>query len=259
MAQATRQSALSGSLQSRLQAAENREHSIQSRCDSTINTIQREKRCIDDKSKELICKINELESNLAQEESQKEHAKAHLQDLIRKLSSCFSMDVCDPNHLSPECIINRAEEIMAELHRTKSKIASTCETLSSCETELLNLKTIANSDKQRLNAQLEVSHNHHHELENRCRQLERDLQIARDRLTESEITGDKMREELRGFESRCHRLQNNLDRLQTDRMQFLRSLASLLSLPEPCETLIKDKIRDILNENQNQHTVSFIF
>ncbi|XP_055839822.1 coiled-coil domain-containing protein 170 [Episyrphus balteatus] len=253
-AQAARQSALIGSLQSRLQTAENREHSIQSRCDSTISTIQREKRCVDEKSKELICKINELESRLTQEETQKEHAKDHLQELIRKLSACFLMDICDAQHLSPDCIINRAEEIMAELHRTKSKIASTCDTLSSCESELLNLKTIANSDKQRLTAQLEVSHNHHHELENRLRQLERDLQIARDRLTESEITGEKMREELRGFESRCHRFQSNMDRSQTDRMQFLRSLASLLNIPEPCETLIKEKIREILNENQTQHT-----
>jgi len=56
-AQAARQTALIGSLQSRLQAAENREQSVQVRCDSTIQTIQREKRSSDERNKELLCKI----------------------------------------------------------------------------------------------------------------------------------------------------------------------------------------------------------
>jgi len=62
-------------------------------------------------------------------------------------------------------------------------------------------------------------------------------------------------EELRGFESRCHRLQNNLDRIQGDRLQFLRGLSNLLNVPEPCETLIKDKLRETLAENQAMHAV----
>ncbi|KAH8376105.1 hypothetical protein KR200_001084 [Drosophila serrata] len=255
-AQAARQTALIGSLQTRLQNAESREQAVQARCDSTISTVQREKRSSDERNKELICKIQHLETHVASEESQKEQAKAQLHDLLRRLSIALGMDVCDGNqnsHATPECIVSRAEEVMVELQRAKAKVSSTCDTLSSCENELLNLKSLANIEKQRLTAQLDGAGNHNHELEGRCRQYERDLQIQRDRLTESEINGEKLKEELRGFESRCHRLQNNLDRIQGDRLQFLRGLSNLLNVPEPCETLIKDKLRETLAENQAMH------
>ncbi|EDW03402.1 GH10524 [Drosophila grimshawi] len=252
-AQAARQTALIASLQSRLQTAENREQSVQARCDNTIHTVQREKRCSDERNKELLCKIQHLESHAATEEAQKEQAKGQLHDLLRRLSVCLGMDVCESNpnnHATPECVVSRTEEVMIELQRAKAKVTSTCDTLSSCENELLNLKSLANIEKQRLSAQLDGAGNHNHELEGRCRQYERDLQLQRDRLTESEINGEKLKEELRGFESRCHRLQNNLDRIQSDRLQFLRTLSHLLNVPEPCETLIKDKLRELLGENQ---------
>ncbi|KAH8377706.1 hypothetical protein KR093_006716 [Drosophila rubida] len=255
-AQAARQTALIGSLQGRLQASENREQAVQARCDATIQTVQREKRASDERNKELLCKLQHLESAAASEESHKEQAKAQLHDLLRRLSVCLGMEVCESNansHATPECVVSRAEEVMMELQRAKSKVSSTCDTLSSCENELLNLKSLANIEKQRLSAQLDGAGNHNHELEGRCRQYERDLQLQRDRLTESEINGEKLKEELRGFESRCHRLQNNLDRIQADRLQFLRGLSNLLNVPEPCETLIKDKLRELLAENQAMH------
>ncbi|KAH8271676.1 hypothetical protein KR044_000928 [Drosophila immigrans] len=255
-AQAARQTALIGSLQGRLQASENREQAVQARCDATIQTVQREKRASDERNKELLCKIQHLEGAAASEESHKEQAKAQLHDLLRRLSVCLGLDVCENNassHATPECVVSRAEEVMIELQRAKAKVSSTCDTLSSCENELLNLKSLANIEKQRLSAQLDGAGNHNHELEGRCRQYERDLQLQRDRLTESEINGEKLKEELRGFESRCHRLQNNLDRIQADRLQFLRGLSNLLNVPEPCETLIKDKLRELLAENQAMH------
>ncbi|KAI8125609.1 Coiled-coil domain-containing protein 170 [Lucilia cuprina] len=254
-AQAARQSALISSLQSRLQAAENREQSVQSRCDTTIQTIQREKRSADERSKELLAKIQHLENHLSNEESQKEQARNQLNDFVRRLSICFGMEGCENAHLTIDCVITRAEELMTELQRTKAKVNSTCDTLSSCENELLNLKSLANIEKQRLTAQLESTSNHEHELEARCRQYERDLQMQRDRLSESEINSEKLKDELRGFESRCHRLQANLDRVQNDRLQFLRCLANHLNLAEPCETLIKDKLRELLSENKNMHEV----
>lgn len=260
-AQAARQTALIASLQNRLQAAEQREQSVQARCDATIQTVQREKRCSDERNKELLCKLQQLEGHAASEESHKEQAKGQLHDLLRRLSVVLGMDVCEAGgsggggHATPECVVSRAEEVMIELQRAKAKITSTCDTLSSCENELLNLKSLANIEKQRLSAQLDGAGNHNHELEGRCRQYERDLQLQRDRLTESEINGEKLKEELRGFESRCHRLQNNLDRIQADRLQFLRGLSNLLNVPEPCETLIKDKLRELLGENQAMHAV----
>lgn len=171
-----------------------------------------------------------------------------MQDLIRRLCVCLAIDVSDTANISPELVVAKTGEVVAELQRARNKLASTCESLHNCEAELLQTRTAACSDKQRQDAHLQ-------ELEARCRQSERDLQAVRDRLVESESTGDKLREELRGFESRCCRLQNTIDRMQNDRLQYLRNLQSIISLPEPCEALIKDKVRDVVNENQALQSV----
>lgn len=63
-------------------------------------------------------------------------------------------------------------------------------------------------------------------------------------------------EELRGFESRSCRLQSSLDRVQNDRLVFLKNIGSIINVVEPCESLIKDKVREIMNENQTMLNVS---
>lgn len=155
-------------------------------------------------------------------------------------------------------MITKAAEIVTELQRLRTKLTTTCDSLHNCEAELLNTRTAACAEKQRMQQQIESLQTHAQELENRNRQSERDLQVIRERLGECENCGDKLREELRGFESRCSRLQNTLDRFQNDRLQYLRNLANTLSVPEPCETLIKDKVRDMVNDNQALQTVSRI-
>lgn len=176
--------------------------------------------------------------------------------MIRRLCLCLGIDVCDSTNLTPELVISKAAEIVAELQRLRTKLTTTCDSLHNCESELLATKTTTCTDKQRLQQQIESLQTHSQDLENRYRQAERDLQLTRDQLTECENNGDKLREELRGFESRCCRLQNSIDRLQNDRLQYLRNLASIASVPEPCETLIKDKVRDIFNDNQALQTVN---
>lgn len=255
-AQTARQTALVSSLQNRLQAAENREHGVQARCDSTIQTIQREKRCVDERNKDLMASLKKAEMDLNNEEGQKECIKKDFHEFLRKLSITLGMDVCDGGHLSPDCVLSKTSETVSELQRLRTKISSTCDTLTSCENELLNLKSISNSEKQRLCAQIESANSHVHELEARCRNFEREIQVSRDRLTESEINSEKLKEELRGFESRCHRLQTNLDRLQTDRLSFLKGMASIIDVPEPCETLLKDKMREMNCENKSLISVS---
>lgn len=172
-----------------------------------------------------------------------------MQDLIRRLCVCLAIDVSEASNLSPELVVAKTGEVVADLQRARNKLAATCESLHNCEAELLQTRTAACNDKQRQDAHLQ-------ELEARCRQTERDLHTIRDRLVESESTGDKLREELRGFESRCCRLQNTIDRMQTDRLQYLRTVSSIVSLPEPCETMIKDKVRDVVNENQAMQSVN---
>lgn len=178
-----------------------------------------------------------------------------MQDLIRRLCLCLAIDVCDSSNFTPEVVITKTGEIVAELQRLRTKLSTTCDSLHTCESELLATRTTSCAEKQRMQQQMESLQSHVQELENRCHQTERDLQATRDRLAECDNNGDKLREELRGFESRCCRLQNTIDRLQNDRLQYLRNVASIVSLPEPCETLIKDKVRDIVNDNQMLQSV----
>lgn len=73
--QTARQSALISSLQSRLQAVEHRERNLQTRSESTTTTLQREKKCLDEKNKELIARIRRLECELSSEEGHREQTR----------------------------------------------------------------------------------------------------------------------------------------------------------------------------------------
>lgn len=168
----------------------------------------------------------------------------------------MGMDHHDSKHVGPDCVINKTSEIVAELHRLRAKLAQTNDSLTNCENDFMTLKSQSSADKSKLLSQIETLQAHNEGINGRCRALEKDLHITKDRLTESEVTGEKLRDELRGLESRCSRIQANMDRLQGDRLQFLRQVASIINVPEPCETLIKDKLREIVNHNQVLHTVS---
>ncbi|XP_021701175.1 coiled-coil domain-containing protein 170 isoform X1 [Aedes aegypti] len=252
-AQSARQTSLISSLQQRLAASESREKTLHSRSESVVGTLNRDKKHLEDKIKELCAKARRLECELTTEEGHRDQARAHLQDLVRRLCLVLGIDVCDGTHLTPECVLNKAGETVAELQRLRSKLAGTCEHLNSTEAELITTKTAASADKTRLQTQIEGLQSLAQGLETRCRQAERDLQTTRDRLAESEVNGDKLREELRGFESRCCRLQNSCDRLQTERLQFLRTIATIIGINEPCENNIRDKVREITNHNQSLH------
>lgn len=177
--------------------------------------------------------------------------------MIRRLCVCLAIDICETSNLSPELVVAKAGEIVNELQRLRNKLTEKAASLHECEAELLAARTTACNDKQSSQQQFESIQSHAQTIESRCRQAERDLQLVRDRLGECETGGDKLREELRGFESRCCRLQNTIDRMENDRIQYLRNLASIVALPEPCESLIKDKVRDMVNVNQSMENVCF--
>ncbi|XP_055599451.1 coiled-coil domain-containing protein 170-like isoform X2 [Uranotaenia lowii] len=252
-AQSARQTSLITSLQQRLAVSENREKTLHARSENVVGTLNRDKKHLEEKIKELCEKLRRLGCELTKEEGHRDQARAHLHDLVRRLCLCLGVDVCDSTHLTPECVLAKAGETVAELHRLRSKLSGTCEHLSSTEAELITTKSTASAEKTRLQTQIDGLQSLAQGLEGRCRQAERDLQTARDRLAESEVCGDKLREELRGFESRCCRLQNNLDRFQTDRLQFLRTMASIVGVQEPCKNNIRDKLRDLMNHNQSLH------
>lgn len=192
-AQSARQTSLISSLQQRLGASESREKNLHSRTENVVGTLNRDKKHMEDKIKELCAKTRRLECELSKEEGHRDQARAHLQDLVRRLCLCLGIDVCDGSHLTPECVLGKAGETVAELQRLRSKLAGACEHLTSTEAELITTKTSASAEKTRLQTQIEGLQSLSQGLEGRCRQAERDLQVTRDRLAESEVTGDKLR------------------------------------------------------------------
>ncbi|XP_058060025.1 coiled-coil domain-containing protein 170 [Anopheles bellator] len=252
-AQGARQSSLISSLQQRLAATEQREKTLHSRSETVVHTLNRDKGHLEDKIKELGTKLTRVQCELTKEEGFRDQARCQLQDLIRRLCLVLGVDVCDGAHLTPDCVLSKAGETVSEVQRLRAKLSGTCENLSSAESELISTKASASAEKSRLHTQIEALQSLAQGLEGRCRQAERDLQVTRDRLAECEVNGDKLREELRGFESRCCRLQNSYDRLQTERLQFLRTIATIVGVGEPCENNVRDKVRDITNHNQVLH------
>lgn len=73
--QTARQSALITSLQSRLASAEQRDRANQAKAESVTQTLQREKKILDDRIKDLAARTRRLESDLATEESQREQIR----------------------------------------------------------------------------------------------------------------------------------------------------------------------------------------
>jgi chromosome segregation ATPase len=226
-----------------------------SRNENTSQTLLREKRGLEEKSKDLFTKVRRLECDLVAEETHREQAKTHLSDLVRRLCLCLGIDVCETSHLTPETILGKAGEVVSELQRLRTKLAATCESLAACEAELMNVRSSSAADRMRLQSQTDSLQSLSQGLETRARQAEKELAMASDRLAESELNCGKLREELRGLENRSARLQNNTERLHADRLQFLRHIGNIVGVAEPCETLIKDKIRELTTENQTLHSV----
>lgn len=74
--QTARQSAMISSLQSKVHAIENRERSSQNRSENTIQTLQREKKVMDDRIKDLVARVRRLEGDVSAEESQREQTRS---------------------------------------------------------------------------------------------------------------------------------------------------------------------------------------
>lgn len=191
--QGARQSALIMSFQQRLQATETREKHLQVRSEQTSHSLHREKRGLEEKVKEMCSNQRRLELDLASEESCREQVKSQSTDLIRKLCCCLGIDVCESSHLTPECVLTKTNEVVIELQRLRSKLAATCESLTTCESELHGLRNTNQTERSHLNAQIDSLKTLTTGLEVRCKSTERDLQLTRDRLTETDMSGDKLR------------------------------------------------------------------
>lgn len=74
-AQSARQTAMISSLQDRLNATEIREKQVQAKSESNHHTFHREKKCFEEKAKELSIKIKRMEHDMSIELSHTEEAK----------------------------------------------------------------------------------------------------------------------------------------------------------------------------------------
>lgn len=86
--QTARQSALISSLQAKINAIENRERITVSRSENMIQTLQREKKVMDERIKDLVARVRRLEGDLSTEESQREQIRS-AKSLMFKFSFCM--------------------------------------------------------------------------------------------------------------------------------------------------------------------------
>lgn len=255
--QISRQSVLIESLRSRLMVTEQREKSNEAKAENALRTMQDEKKSLEDRIRELTARIRSLESDLSFEESGREQTINRLLDLKKRLCLSMGIEICNESHtdVSSDIIVTKATDVVDEVQRLRHKLTSTCDSLHSCESELLAARTEFCAEKQRLQQQIENYQMTNRNIELRCKQFENDLKLTRDHLAECQNERDALREELRDFELRCNRLQTTVDMFESEKTQFLQCLASMISLPEPCETMIKEKIRSIWHENQSLQSV----
>lgn len=145
----------------------------------------------------MCSKQRRLEIDLTSEENLREQANKHLLELVRKLACCLGMDIND--NLTPDCILSKTNDVVGELQRLRSKLSATCESLTTCESELHNMRNASNTERCNLMAQIESLKTITTGLEARCKSTERDLQLTRDRLTETDMGADKLRGEISFF------------------------------------------------------------
>ncbi|XP_046608949.1 coiled-coil domain-containing protein 170 isoform X1 [Neodiprion virginianus] len=274
--QAARQNAVISSLKKRIQELEERERTLyasQGRSEITIQSLQRDSKYHEDKVREYEKKIRQLEHNINEEIQLKERARLNLQDFVRRLAHSLGVEYCDSSHHSPDVVIHKAEELVQEVNRLRSKSTNAESHLNSIESELRSCRDAldrANVDKDQVQRQaasqlldLERLRQEKECAEMQLRVAERDLNDLRDKLVNANrnitsATGNisnqealicQLREDLKLREEKCQRVQNELRHL-------LESMAILVSNPnrfvETHENAIKDRIREILTENKDQ-------
>ncbi|KAH0552456.1 coiled-coil domain-containing protein 170 isoform X2 [Cotesia glomerata] len=273
--QAARQNSIISSLKKRIQDLEDRERNLYAthgRTEITVQSLQRDVKYHEEKNREYEKKIRQLEHHITEETDLKERARLNLQDFVRRLAHALNSEFCDSTHHSPEMVIHKAEELVQEVNRLRTKSINFESQLTSVEVEskscrdLLERSSIERDQLQRQvstqSAELERLRQDKECLEMQYRVTERELNELRDKLVNANrnltsITGNvssqetlicQLRDDLKNREEKLSRVQNELRHL-------LESLAILVSTPnrfvESHENSIKDRIREIIAENKD--------
>ncbi|XP_023287530.1 coiled-coil domain-containing protein 170 [Orussus abietinus] len=274
--QSARQNAVILSLKKRIQELEDRERNLyatQGRCEITIQGLQRDVKYHEDKVREYDKKIRQLEHNLAGEIQLKERARLNLQDFVRRLAHALGAEFCESTHHTPDVVIHKAEELVQEVNRLRTKCTNMETHLAGLEADFRSCRDTLDrvgAEKEQLQRQvttdlvdLDRLRQEKECLEMQCRVAEREVNELRDKLVNanrsitnatSNISNQEalicqLREELKCKEEKVQRTHN-------ENRHILESLAILLSSPnrfvESCENAIKDRIRELLNDNKDQ-------
>ncbi|KAL6437713.1 hypothetical protein ACFW04_004235 [Cataglyphis niger] len=274
--QAARQNSVISSLKKRIQELEERERNLyasQGRSEITIQGLQRDVKYHEEKIREYDKKIRQLEHNISEEIQLKERARLNLQDFVRRLAHALNVEYSETVHHSPEMVIHKAEELVQEVNRLRTKSTNVETQLTGIEVDFRTCRDALDrvtSEKEQLQRQLAIQQVDIDRLrqEKECvemqyRVAEKDMNDLRDKLVNAnrsltsatanisnqEALICQLREDLKAREEKTQRVQNDLRHL-------LESLAILVSTPnrfvESHENAIKDRIREILAENKDQ-------
>nr|XP_012232065.1 PREDICTED: coiled-coil domain-containing protein 170 [Linepithema humile] len=274
--QAARQNAVVSSLKKRIQELEERERNLyasQGRTEVTMQGLQRDVKYHEEKVREYDKKIRQLEHNISEEIQLKERARLNLQDFVRRLAHALNAEYCETAHHSPETVIHKAEELVQEVNRLRTKSANVETQLTGVEVDFRTCRDAldrATTEKEQLQRQLSVQlvdierlRQDKECLEMQYRVAEKDTNDLRDKLVNANrsltsATGNisnqealicQLREDLKAREEKTQRVQNELRHL-------LESVAILISTPnrfvESHENAIKDRIREVLADSKDQ-------
>ncbi|CAL1689015.1 unnamed protein product [Lasius platythorax] len=274
--QAARQNSVVSSLKKRIQELEERERNLyasQGRSEITIQGLQRDVKYHEEKVREYDKKIRQLEHNISEEIQLKERARLNLQDFVRRLAHALNVEYCDTAHHSPEMVIHKAEELVQEVNRLRTKSMNVETQLTGVEVDFRTCRDALDrvtTEKEQLQRQVSVQlvdidrlRQEKECVEMQYRVTEKDMNDLRDKLVNTNrsltsATGNisnqealicQLREDLKAREEKTQRVQNDLRHL-------LESLAILVSTPsrfvESHENAIKDRVREILADNKDQ-------
>ncbi|XP_050440677.1 coiled-coil domain-containing protein 170 isoform X3 [Adelges cooleyi] len=278
--QQVRQNSIIASLRTRIKELEEQERSLTTslgRAELSSESLARETRHQAEKCAELERKIDLLELNCTQAENARDSAKRSMAEFVSRASMAIGYESLTSDSPSAvDVVLSKASEMHQELTRLRRKNINANENLSSVEMELRQCRDHlerALADKENLQRQaaghiLEIDklkqEKEHLEMQQRVMERElsdlreklaatnRSLGVTSNSLASQEATISTLRNDLRGNDEKCQRL-------QTDMHNFLESLAVCLTSADgyvqSTESAVKDAVKRLVTELATKNTL----
>ncbi|XP_025200876.1 coiled-coil domain-containing protein 170 isoform X1 [Melanaphis sacchari] len=278
--QQVRQNSIIASLRNRIKELEDQERMLTTslgRADMSSESLARENRHQAEKCSELERKINLLELNCTQAENARDSARRSMSEFVSRASIALGYESLNSDSpAAVDVVLSKASEMHQELNRLRRKNISASENLTSIEVELRNCREQlerALADKENLQRQaaghiLEIDklkqEKEHLEMQQRVMERElselrdklmatnRSLGIASNNIASQEATIFTLRNDLRGHDEKCQKM-------QIDMQHFLESLAVCLTSADgyvqSTESGVKDAVKRLVNELATKSTL----